>query len=525
MYQKNIQTMKTRIYYFILFCAAIIWSACEERNYIDGELSPITSVEELRKLYTGSDVTVTKEKLMGAYQIVGVVISDPSNGNAPSEVLILQNTKRRKTRGISIPLSSAANYQSGDSLLINVEGTELKKINGALQIIGISESSIQKISSNNPTNVQSVSSLNLNTKPDEYESTLVQVKSGIVDPEPAFGDPFVGDKLVVNGAVNVTLHTEASASFANESIPASASFAGIFVVSQSDAGATPLLQIWPRSISDITDVIAPPDPNADLGENAVIITGFISDTKGGDGNYEYFQFRATEDIDFSKTPMAVITCTNAGTAAPYVGAAPAGGWATGGGRTYKFNLTSGIVTKGEFFYVGGSNKRINGPNTTDISSAKWIRAVNYVTNDGDGIGTKSGGLLPNSGNAGGIAIFEGINITETSVPMDAVFFGGTSKTTIFDATNLFGYRVPDNDRYSTVDATSGAQPFFFQGTNQYIIPHITPADLGAFVKLGGKFNVTTNTWVTPRGYVFYTLSATSELSELETGSDVTTISN
>lgn len=516
--------MKTRFLYYILLCIASVFAGCEKRDFADGVLSPITSIEDVRNLYKGEDLTIARQSLMDAHQITGVVISDIANGNAPAGMLIVQNTWRKRTRGISIPLETASNYQSGDSLIIEIEGATLKKVNGGLQIAGLSDASIQKVSSGNTTNVQAVSSINLNAKPDEYESTLVQVKSGIISPEPAFGDPFTGDKIVLNGAERVILHTEPTASFASEPIPASASFAGICVVTQPDSDV-PFIQIWPRSIADISDIVGPADPNADLGENAVIITGFVNDAKGGDGNYEYFQFMATEDIDFTKTPMSVLTCTNAGTATPYAGTAPAGGWATGGGRTYKFNLITGSVSKGEFFYVGGSNQKINGPNTTDISGANWIRSIAYVTNDGDGIGSKSGGLLPNSGNAGGIAIFEGINITQESVPMDAVFFGGTGKATIFDAVNNFGYRVPANDHYNPIDpVTLAEQPFFYQGTNQYVIPHGV-SDAGIFVKLGGVFNVTSNTWTTPRAYVHYLMSSTTELSEIETGADITAIND
>lgn len=321
------------------------------------------------------------------------------------------------------------------------------------------------------------------------------------------------------------MHTEATASFAAAELPASASFTGIVVANVTSAGV-PVLQLWLRTAADISDPIAPVDPNGPkLGKFPVVITGFVSDAKGTDGNYEYFQFMATRDIDFTATPMSVVTCTNAGTAAPYAGTAPASGWATGGGRTYKFNLTAGAVKKGEFFYVGGSNKKINGPNTTDISSANWIRTIAYNTNDGDGFGSLSAGLLPNSGNAGGIAIFEGINITETSVPVDAVFFGGTGKTTIYNATDNVGYRIADGDHYKSVDPASQAeQPFFYQGTNTYVIPHQNPADQGVFLKLGGVYNVTTKVWDTPRGYTFYLMTAATAISEIETG-NVTAIVN
>jgi hypothetical protein len=159
-----------------------------------------------------------------------------------------------------------------------------------------------------------------------------------------------------------------------------------------------------------------------------------------------------------------------------------------------------------------------------MSFSKWIRSIAYVTNDGDGFGSKSGGLFPNSGNAGGMAIFEGINVTETSVPLDVVFFGGTGATTIFNETNNNGYRIVENDRYNPVDpATTAAQPFFFQGTNLYIIPHQNPANLGLFTKLGGDYNTTTKKWTTARTHLFYQMTLTSAVSEIETG-NVTVLS-
>lgn len=508
--------MKTRFLYLLLLFAAI-WSGCEEHDYAEGVLSPYTTIGDVRNLYKGSDVTLTRKNLMDASKFSGVVISNPANGNSPDGLLIIQNQVGSKVKGIAIALETASSYAFGDSLVIDVEGAVLKKVNGSLQLTGISDTKIEVAASNRPVNARAVSSLTLNTSPQEYESTLVQVKSAVVSPAPEFGQAMTGDWQIMNGENGIGLHVEADAAFAAEDMPASASFAGIFILSQASDAEPPVLQIWPQNLTDITDIIAPPDPNAVLGEHAVIITGFVNDAKGADGNYEYFQFMATQDIDFTKTPMSVITCTNAGSAQPYAGAAAQQGWATGGGRTYKFNLTSGTVKKGEFFYVGGSRMLINGPNSTDIEDAKWIKTIDYVNNAGDGIGDKSGGLLPNSGNAGGIAIFEGIDIKESSVPMDAVFYGGTGKTTMVDLVNGYGYRVPKNEHYNPVDPdTSIEQPFFYQGTNQYVIPHAAPADQGIFVKLGGEFDVTTGTWTTPRGHEFFVMTQSTELTEIET---------
>jgi len=518
--------MKTRFFYILLCLAAIVLGSCKKHDFADGQLSPIIAVSDLRAIFKGSDVTLTKGNMLGAYQITGTVISRPDSGNVPAGIVVMQNYRRGVLRGISFNMGDlASTYHSGDSLLINVENTMLKRVNGSLQITGLTQANIQKISENNAVSVISASSYSIKLNPDKYENTLVQIKTATISPAPKIDETFAGDRFLVNGADSIMLHTEAAASFADKKLPASATVAGILFVGLNSAGEQGL-QLWPRGISDISDIIKPADPNATLGKSPVVITGYINDTKGADGNYEYFQFRATKTIDFTKTPMAVITCTNAGAAAPNAGDAPGAGWATGGGRTYKFNLTTGIVNKGEFFYVGGSNKRINGPNTTDISSAKWMRAIPYATTDGDGFGSATTGLLPNSGNAGGIAIFEGITVTEASVPVDAILFGGTGKTTIYNATTNKGYRVPDSDHYLATDpATTTAQPFFYQGTNTYVIPHSTPADAGIFVKLGGNFDATSKTWLTPRGFTFYTLTATSTLSEIEESTGVTTLTN
>jgi len=514
-----------KIYSLLLLFILMIGAGCKKNNEAEGTLSPITSIEDVRTLYNGADLTITKSQLMEATKITGTVISNPDSGNVKTGHVVIQQIARNRKRGIILSLTDAAGYKLGDSLTVVIEGSTLKRQDGSLMLTNLAAGAVTKVASGRNRTITVTSSYEIAQKPDQYESTLVKISSATINPVPLPAEVMAGDKSAVNGADSIMIHTEATASFASATVPASASFTGIVYAGPQVAGK-PSYQIWPRTSADITDRIAPVDPNGpQLGKFPVVITGFVNDSKGSDGNNEYFQFLATRDIDFTKTSMAVITCTNAGAATPYPNAAPAGGWATGGGRTYKFNLTTGTVKKGEFFYVGGSGKKINGPNTTDISSSKWIRSIAYVTNGGDGFGTASSGLLPNSGNAGGIAVFEGTNITETSVPVDVVFFGGTGKTTIFNATDNFGYRIVDNDHYQTKDVAGTAeQPFLFQGTNTYIIPHQSTADLGIFVKLGGTYNIAAKTWDVPRAYTFYLMNAASAVTEIETNA-VTTLTN
>src|SRR5690606_32967715 len=195
-----------------------------------------------------------------------------------------------------------------------------------------------------------------------------------------------------------------------------------------------------------------------------IITGWSNDPRGTDANNEYIQFMATEDIDFSKTPFAVVTTNNANASTPT--GFPQKGWATGGLRTYKFNLTSGFAAKGTFFYVGGSSKLINGRGSdARMSNANWIRSFDYSTTNGDGFGTKTTNVMSNGGAAFGIAVFEGTSVTANSEPVDVAWVGSSGN--IYTAgPPTRGYRITNTDYYDEIDPiTLTEQPFFRSGVN------------------------------------------------------------
>ncbi|MDR0713904.1 MAG: BACON domain-containing protein, partial [Bacteroidales bacterium] len=186
---------------------------------------------------------------------------------------------------------------------------------------------------------------------------------------------------------------------------------------------------------------------------AFVISGVMSDPRGSDapaagdgatfnnphmegekkhsGGYEYMQFLALEEINFAQTPYSVIV-----TNTPNNTAGPAG-WMEGGARTYKFNLTEGTVSKGEFFYVGGTAKALGGyrndavdnvtnwPNVpvgiTSMANSKWIRTIAFNGNDGDdGIGSSINGIFLNyhatQNRFNSIAVFKGTAVENNSIP-------------------------------------------------------------------------------------------------------------
>ena len=491
----------------IFILGSTLWSCKRESDYVVVNPSPFIANFDLRKLYKNADVQLNTSNTAGANSIRGVVISDQSNGNVPAGLLILQNSRITGSgidslRGIAINIGSeSAKYVPGDSVHIKIEGSTLKRENGILQLAGVNAGEIKKIASGKSIKVQAVNAGTLNSRPDFYESTLVTISKGVVEPEPVIGEVFVGDKMINDGFGKVAVHTETNASLAKAAMVPFADFTGI-AFRTSNA-----IQVWPRYLDDIFELDI-------IKVSPLVVTGYLVDPTGADGNYEYMQFKATKDINFAATPMAIVTTNNAG-----ITAAPVLGWAMGGVRTYKFNITSGTVKKGQFCYVGG-NKNIWGAGSTNISAAVWIKSMPYATVNGDGFGTATTNLLANSGNVAGIAVFEGINVAATSVPLDVVMFGGGGS--IYSAgPPEAGYRITNTDKYSVIQNRKRVS-FYGAGTNtnKFTFPAATN-----FTVLGGVYDATTGLWSTGRIARGIELKANSQLSEIEQATGFTTLVN
>lgn len=499
--------MKQSGFYIACLLSLIFITGCEKDNYPGHKVSPYIAIYDIRNIYKGKEVTLTKENMFGATQLACMVVSDHSGGNLPQGLLFVQDRRRlNRLRGIAISIGdAAASYVPGDSLVITVEGGVLKRVDGMLQITNIPESAIKKISSGNDIPPERVPINKILENPDQYESTLGVIVKGGFDPLPQPGEVLSGDHVLTDGFGELTLHTEAGASFANVEKPVLANFYGIIFNSIGDDGqAKQYLRM--RTNEDLvllssTIEIAP-----------IVITGFLNDPVGSDNNYEYIQFMATRDIDFSVTPFSVVTTNNAGASTP--GGLPVNGWATGGLRTFKFNLTSGTAAKGTFFYVGGSQKKICGSGSTDISSANWIRAFNYTSTPGEGFGDVTTNLLANSGNASGIAVFEGTDVDVNSKPVD-VMFVATGGTIYSAGPPAVGYRITNTDYYDVKNPiTLTDQPFYRSGSNTLALVYPTGGQ-GQFVQLGGVYNASLGRWTTARTQTNFFLTPTSTLEEIE----------
>lgn len=519
--------MKQILLYTVI--VVFLLAACKKNgeygNYPGGEISDFIGILDVRPIYKGQDITLTRENMYGSSRLAAVVISDHTEGNLPEGLLIVQDNRRLDSiRGISIDLgAAAANYHPGDSVQIDITGGTLTRKNGILTITGITDTKIARMGKG-IVGINAINSTQLTASPNKYESSLVILNKAGFNPAPKEGEVLSGTKKINDGFGDVSLYTNPGTSYANKEPYGLAAYVGIPFRTANDS-----IQFRTREKDDIIN----------MGSSAqdLIITGFMADPRGGDGGYEYVQMLATKDINFTTTPFSIVFCANAGTA---ITATPLNaGWATGGQRTIKWNINSGTAQKGKFFYFGFQGKKINGSGGTYSFPAetnwyqKTYNSATGATNKGDGGLVKESafsntGPFPNSGNTCGVAIFKGTTVTEASVPHDVLFVATGGTTGIYDPGKnpILGYRICNNDWYSMYSIS--IDPVTYK---PYVVPYLhyrsqgntnnmpyavnskypnAATDAGLFNMMGGVYNITLGKWTTARKQVVVELYQKTE---------------
>ncbi len=529
--------MKYLVHLILIVVVAAPVNSCRKdtyKNYPGGVPNDIISILDVRPIYKGKDVKLTKDALEGSSRLSAVVVSDHKEKNLPTGLLIVQDNRRLQTlRGIAIELGSAASYKPGDSLNINISGGTLTRKNGILTITGLTDADI-KLAGKGVVAINAVTAAQVKANLDNYESTLCLINKSSFNPAPKPGETISGSKIINDGFGDLTLYTDAGVTYANNAPYGLAAYVGI-----PFGTADGTVQLRTRNADDIVN----------MGSSAqeLLITGFQSDPKGGDGGYEYVQMLATKDIDFTATPYSIIFNNNAGTASS---ATPLdAGWATGGQRTIKCNITSGSVQESQFFYFGFQGKKINGSAGpySFPATANWYQKTYSTTgnNLGDGglvrpsvFGTS--GPWANSGNACGVAIFKGTTVTEQSVPEDVLFVAAGGALTIYDQTKtpILGYRICNNDWYSmfsiNIDPVTYkpvVTPYLYYRSagNAASMPYpvndkypTAATDAGLFNMMGGVYNISLGRWTTARKQVVVELvQTTATIDTLERHPSVT----
>jgi hypothetical protein len=243
---------RLKILSFLLLSLTAFLGCSKQGNYPGGVVSPYISIFDLKDLYKGQDVKLSAGNMYGSTQITAVVVSDHSGHNLPAGLLVVQEARRlSQLRGIAINIGSdAANYLPGDSVTIRVEGGVLKRVDGILQITGIPGSNITKISSGNALPVNRVRSSDIVADPLRFENTLVVLVKAGFNPVTGPNDVLAGNKTLNDGFGDITLHTESTATFANDTPRFNANYYGIvFNALAADKTLVPQLRV--RTADDI----------------------------------------------------------------------------------------------------------------------------------------------------------------------------------------------------------------------------------------------------------------------------------
>jgi hypothetical protein len=534
---KKIMKMKYLVNLFLIINLAVAISSCNKityENYPGGEPSEIISCLDVRQLYKEEDLVLSKENMYGASKLAAVVISDHTEKNLPQDLLVVQDIRRLQTlRGISIEVGAAvaSKYHSGDSVLIEIAGSTLTRKNGILTITGVTEDKVIA-AGKGAVAITPLTVAELKAHPELYESSLCVVNKSSFNPVPKPGDVISGPKVINDGFGDLDLYTDPGTSYAKNIPYALAAYVGIPF--RTGDGS---VQLRTRNADDIVN----------MGSSAqeLLISGFMGDPKGADAGYEYVQMLATKDINFTTTPYSIVFCANSGdnnTATPL-----AAGWATGGQRTIKWNITKGGVKKGQFFYFAFQNKKISGSGGIDTfpATTNLYQKTYNATGDGGLAKTSafsiSSGPFPNSGNTCGVAIFKGTTVKETSVPQDVLFVASGGGADIYNTakTPILGYRICNNDWYFMYSVAIDAATY-----KPVIVPYLhyrspgnttnmpyafnekypagKAADASLFNMMGGVYSISRGRWTTARKQVVVELDpATATLSDIETNPSVT----
>ncbi len=227
--------MKRLKYILLVTTSPLLLISClkEYDNPAKGTLSDKAAIYVVRDAYRGSDLILDANKLAGASFTSGTVISDKAAGNIQPGTFVIQNTTPTSsqiedvTRGIVIDMGNGVDvpYVSGDSVVINVNGASLRRINGKLTITGITADKITKVADGKTAFIRPVTLAMLQADFNNYESTLVSVHADVSDYGSAV--TYAGERPLSDNTATAFLSTRNEAGFSGNNVPVNAKFTGI----------------------------------------------------------------------------------------------------------------------------------------------------------------------------------------------------------------------------------------------------------------------------------------------------------
>ncbi|RAJ06614.1 hypothetical protein LX64_01741 [Chitinophaga skermanii] len=206
-------------------------TAClkEDTNFSKGTPSPYISIEVLRQQYKNADLELNSQALINATYIRGVVISDTTGKNLPVGQFILEDDSKLTLRGISVVLENNApvNVSFGDSVVVKVLGAKMINNKGALQVVNVKKEDVRYVAKASRIPSYSISLSALVKDFAKYENTLVSLNADIIPGDK--NNPLYSKQghLTDGSDSSVVLYTYPGATFADKTVPVSATFVGI----------------------------------------------------------------------------------------------------------------------------------------------------------------------------------------------------------------------------------------------------------------------------------------------------------
>jgi len=269
---KIMNSIRKIFFYFVLpVMACMGLTSCMEEdtnNAIDGAyLSKYLKIYEVRETYFSSDVQLGPATLDGAEMTTGVVISDISGNNFPKEYVVIQSTDdiststtTHKCIGLVLKLDRPEDnvFVPGDSLIVYLNGTVLKNVDGLLQITDVTKDKIVKVKSGIEVAPKTLTLRELYKDFERYNSTLIRI-DGEFGEIPQANETLSGaKKLNALSEDYIYLVTRPEAEFSNKIMPRSAQYTGIglwengqrnfYMQTSKDmqCEAGPLYETWPE---------------------------------------------------------------------------------------------------------------------------------------------------------------------------------------------------------------------------------------------------------------------------------------
>lgn len=279
--------MKKIYLYFSLLLAIVVlmMSSCKNETEFTLPVQHFISIGELREMHQGGSLTLTGKDKEGGLFIGGVVISNPDLKNNPEGKIIVQNYANGQLRGIALSIEEHLNrYKEGDSIIAKVNGCVLERVDGILQISGLTVLEIGRISAGNEQKIH-LGTDNFGSvlaDRDTYESTLVRLLSAeVLDVErgQTFGDK---DVELSDGNNTIFIKTKKTANLAAAEVPIEGNFTGIMLYTD---GQEPYLSL--RSSADFDGRFMPPENYFGFPEGWENIIGTRKTNANTDGYDEY----------------------------------------------------------------------------------------------------------------------------------------------------------------------------------------------------------------------------------------------